>query len=111
MAELIIRSGVPSDVDDMEILEQRCFSVPWSRESILYDLSENHLAAYFVAELSGRVVGDIGVWKIVDEGHITNVAVSRIIGECRLFGTFENHAGNYGRRRDCKAYFRGADRK
>ena len=35
MAELIIRSGVPSDVDDMEILEQRCFSVPWSRESIL----------------------------------------------------------------------------
>ena len=61
---------------DMEILEQRCFSVPWSRESILYDLSENHLAAYFVAELSGRVVGYIGVWKIVDEGHITNVAVS-----------------------------------
>lgn len=76
MEELIIRSGIPSDIDDMEILEQRCFAVPWSRESILYDLCGNHLAAYFVAELSGRVVGYIGVWKIVDEGHITNVAVS-----------------------------------
>ena len=76
MAELIIRKGASSDIDDIEVLEQRCFAVPWDRASILYDLDENPLAGYFVAELFGRVVGYIGVWKIVDEGHITNVAVS-----------------------------------
>lgn len=76
MAELIIRKGVPADAGDMELLEQQCFAVPWSRDSLLYDLGENPLATYFVAELEGRVVGYVGLWVIVDEGHITNVAVS-----------------------------------
>ena len=57
----------------------------WSRDVFLFRGAESRFftisakitfAAYFVAELSGRVVGYIGVWKIVDEGHITNVAVS-----------------------------------
>lgn len=76
MAELIIRSGAASDVDDIEALEQVCFAVPWSRESLLHELTENPLAAYFVAELEDRVIGYVGLWAIVDEGHITNVAVS-----------------------------------
>lgn len=76
MAELIIRRGVGSDADDMEILEKQCFSVPWSRESLIYDLTENPIAVYFVAELESHVVGYAGVWAIAGEGHITNVAVS-----------------------------------
>lgn len=76
MAELILRKGVPGDVDQMEILEQQCFSVPWSKDSLLYELAENPLALYVVAEVEGRVAGYVGVWTIVDEGHITNVAVS-----------------------------------
>lgn len=76
MAELIVRKGVASDVDDIENLEQICFADPWSRESILHELTENHLSTYIVAELEGRVIGYVGIWAIVDEGHITNVAVS-----------------------------------
>ncbi len=76
MEELILRKGVPEDIDDMVLLEQQCFAVPWSRDSLLYELAENPLALYVVAELSGHVVGYVGVWSIVDEGHITNVAVS-----------------------------------
>ncbi|MCI5687055.1 MAG: ribosomal protein S18-alanine N-acetyltransferase [Emergencia sp.] len=73
---MILRKGVPGDVDQMEILEQQCFSVPWSKDSLLYELAENPLALYVVAEVEGRVAGYVGVWTIVDEGHITNVAVS-----------------------------------
>lgn len=76
MAELIIRKGTGEDVDAMEALERQCFLTPWSRESLLYDLTENPLAVYFAAEIGGRLVGYAGVWIIVDEGHITNVAVS-----------------------------------
>ena len=76
MEELIIRKGVPEDIDDMELLEQQCFVTPWSRESLRYELAENPLALYVVAEISGHVAGYVGVWSIVDEGHITNVAVS-----------------------------------
>lgn len=76
MEELIIRKGTAADIDDLELLEQQCFATPWSRDSLLYDLTENHLATYFVAEISGRVIGYAGIWLIADEGHITNVAVS-----------------------------------
>ena len=76
MTDLIVRKGVASDVDDIEALELVCFSTPWSRDSLLYELTENPMATYVVAELEGKVVGYVGVWSIVDEGHITNVAVS-----------------------------------
>lgn len=76
MTDLIVRKGVPADVDDIEALELVCFSTPWSRDSLLYELTENPMATYVVAELEGKVVGYVGVWGIVDEGHITNVAVS-----------------------------------
>lgn len=76
MAELIVRKGIASDVDDIEALEKICFASPWSRESLLYELTENPMATYIVAELENRVIGYVGIWAIVDEGHITNVAVS-----------------------------------
>lgn len=75
MAEYIVRTGRAEDADDIERLEQICFSDPWSKESILYELTENQLSTYIVAEYQGQVIGYVGVWAIVDEGHITNVAV------------------------------------
>ena len=36
---------------------------------------KNNLARYIVAEIDGKVVGYVGVWFVLDEGHITNVAV------------------------------------
>ncbi len=74
--ELIVRRGVVTDADDIAALEVVCFADPWSKESLIYELSENPRAVYIVAEVEGHVVGYVGVWGIVDEGHITNVAVS-----------------------------------
>ena len=100
MAELILRKGVPGDVDQRVLLEQQCFAVPWSRESLAYELSENPLSLYIVAEVDSRVVGYVGVWSIVDEGHITNVAVSpdfrrKHIGMA-LIGTMIDVTGKQG---------------
>lgn len=71
-----IRIGTIDDLDDMVLLEQQCFLSPWSRESLSYDVAGNPLSTYLVAELNGQVIGYVGVWTIVDEGHINNVAVS-----------------------------------
>ena len=76
MADVIIRKGVEADADDIAALEVVCFADPWSKESLVYELTENPRAVYIVAEVEGHVVGYVGVWGIVDEGHITNVAVS-----------------------------------
>lgn len=77
MAELIIRQAEEKDIKGIELLEIECFSSPWSYESLKKDICENNLALYLVAEVENKVVGYIGIWDIVDEGHITNVAVSK----------------------------------
>ena len=74
--KLIIRKAAQSDVTAVEEVEKACFSVPWSYESLYHDILENKLAFYIVAEIDGKVCGYVGVWKIFDEGHITNVAVA-----------------------------------
>lgn len=75
MADVIIRQATVDDVDDIYEIERLCFSEPWSRDSMVYELSENPRAFYIAAELDGKVVGYAGLWWIGDEGHITNVAV------------------------------------
>lgn len=76
MAELIIRTAEKGDAEAIAALEQLCFAVPWSREAILQDLTENPRAFYLVAEADGKPAGYIGLWIILDEGHINNVAVA-----------------------------------
>ncbi len=75
MNDLTIRMADTSDVDIIAELEQICFAIPWTRESILRELEENSMALYFIAEIDGTPVGYGGMWIIVDEGHIINIAV------------------------------------
>jgi ribosomal-protein-alanine N-acetyltransferase len=75
MAELVIRKAEIGDVKGLAKIEEACFSTPWSEESLRHDIAENKLATYIVADLEGELIGYIGVWSIVDEGHINNVAV------------------------------------
>ena len=76
MAQLIIRQAAERDILAIEGREQVCFSDPWSYESLEHDILNNKLSFYIVAEVEGVVCGYVGIWNIVDEGHITNVAVS-----------------------------------
>ena len=50
------------------------FITPWTRDSIEKELY-NKFARYVIAKKDGLVIGFGGVWLILDEGHITNVAV------------------------------------
>ena len=62
-------------IDEVMEVEKKSFSTPWSREAFEKEVRENQLALYFVAELEGSVVGYCGLWLIMDEAHITNIAV------------------------------------
>lgn len=76
MAEISVRKAEERDVQEIAFLETVCFSDPWSVESVYHDVVENKLAFYVVAEAENKVIGYAGLWSILDEGHITNVAVS-----------------------------------
>ena len=51
--------------------------MPWSRRSFEEEMTRNACARYLVAETEGKIVGFAGVWVVIDEGHITNIAVLR----------------------------------
>lgn len=72
---IIVRTMKEEDLDRIMELEKTCFTTPWSRESFLLEITKNQLAKYFVAEVDGVVAGYGGIWLILDEGHITNIAV------------------------------------
>ena len=73
---MIIRKMTRADIPRVCEIEKACFPDPWSAESFESELSGLNPSHYLVAEEEGRVLGHMGVWYIVDEGHITNVAVA-----------------------------------
>ena len=56
-------------------LEQACFSAPWSAAALAEELT-NPLAVFRVAVDGDAVLGYVGMHHVLDEGFITNVAVS-----------------------------------
>lgn len=74
-SDLIFSPLLPAHIDQMEQIEQECFSVPWSRETLLEEL-DNPCAHYVVCtDPDGNVVGYIGSRVVLDSADITNVAV------------------------------------
>jgi len=63
------------DLDAVQEVEQLSFPTPWSRKAFWCELSQNIYAHYIVARVDGIVAGYGGMWVILDEAHVTNVAV------------------------------------
>lgn len=82
MSRDLIRPMRPDDVDRIAELEKLCFRSPWSRSAIAGEL-KNPAAHYLVCERGGIVIAYAGMWIILDEAHVTNVAVAP---ECRQQG-------------------------
>lgn len=63
------------DINDILKIEQESFATPWSREAFLNELTNNQFATYIVLEEAEQVIGYCGVWVVVDEAHVTNIAL------------------------------------
>ena len=75
MDEIWVRPMKSKDINQVLNIERLCFSTPWSHEAFKSEIEGNHCARYVVAEQEGKVRGYGGMWIILDEAHITNVAV------------------------------------
>jgi len=64
------------DIEQVHKIECEVFSKPWSINAFKDEMN-NENAYYYVVEKDNKVIGYAGLWKILDEGHITNVAVSK----------------------------------
>jgi len=70
----IVRPADEKDVYGISVVERLSFGEPWLEESILSDLKLEY-SDYVVCESEGHIIGYAGLHRILDEGHITNIAV------------------------------------
>jgi len=63
------------DIDEVMEVEHSSFTVPWTKESFYYELEKNHFAHYLVVVVNEKIAGYCGCWIILDEAHVTNIAV------------------------------------
>ena len=70
-----IRDMQEEDLEQVCAIEEQIFSQPWSRQDFLASI-KNDTHIYLVAEQHGAIMGYCGMWGIIGEGQITNVAVA-----------------------------------
>ena len=74
MKSFLIREAEFNETEDIAYIEEECFSTPWSKKSL--DESFSHTPwHFFVAIYENKIVGYGGVYVILDEGQISNIAV------------------------------------
>lgn len=74
-----IEKMTKEDVPRVMEIELVSFTSPWHESAYLSEIN-NRSAYYIVARLDDKVVGYAGMWVIMDEAHITTIAVAP---ECR----------------------------
>lgn len=99
-----IREMQEKDIVQVEEIEQRLFSVPWSEKSFLSacTVKEN---IYLVCMQGEKVAGYCGLWTVLGEGNITNMAVAE---EYRRKGVAEalmEEMEQRGREKDVEVFF------
>lgn len=62
------------DLEGIYEVEKDSFPIPWPISSFEEEL-KNILATYLVAKVENKIIGYIGMWFVMDECHITNIAV------------------------------------
>ena len=74
--KISIKNLEKDDIDEVDKIAQLAYGTHhWSKDAFYSEL-QNKLARYYVARLDNQVVGFAGFWSIIDEAHITTIAVS-----------------------------------
>ncbi|ASS37759.1 ribosomal protein S18-alanine N-acetyltransferase [Mogibacterium pumilum] len=97
--EVNIRLAEAEDLENIYDLDVATFTMPWSEESLRYDILENDNAFVIVAEYEGEFAGYADIWAILDEADFNSIAVStdfrrKGIGEAIVLAMIEMLEGN-----------------
>lgn len=77
-ASLEFRSMRYEDIPMVCEIEQEAFTTPWTSGAFHNELTNNQFAHYMIMDVDGDVAGYGGMWLIMDEAHVTNIAVRDI---------------------------------
>jgi [ribosomal protein S18]-alanine N-acetyltransferase len=70
-----IRAMTASDIGAVTQIERSSFATVWPSDAFYNELSTNRLAHYFVGSFDDRVIAYGGIWVILEDSHVTTLAV------------------------------------
>ena len=65
-----------TQLEQIEKIEQQCFSCPWTMDQLRSQLSDDRHVFLAAVDAGGTVLGYVGMMFVLDEGYISNVAVA-----------------------------------
>lgn len=77
----------PADIPSVARIEKASFSTVWPADAFHNELGTNKVAHYFVGHLAGQIVAYGGIWVILEDSHVTTLAVDPAY-RGRHFGEF-----------------------
>lgn len=101
---MIIRKMTKEDINWVYKIEEESFSMPWSISSFEKEL-ENDLTYYIIAEIDGKIVGYMGMWVVLGEGQVTNIAVAKAYRGKGIGKALLAHILEYAKQTDIKMLF------
>lgn len=75
LTQAVIRPMTLEDIPTIVTIEEASFPSPWKAESFISELKDNYLSRYYCLEVRGNVIGYMGLWIIMGEAHVTNIAI------------------------------------
>ena len=104
MKNITITRMTDDDVSEIAELEKKCFAVPWSEKSFLSACTtpEN---IYLVCLAGEEVAGYCGLWSVLGEGNITNMAVAEKYRRNGVAEALMKEMEERGRQKDVTIFF------
>jgi len=72
---LDISPMVQDDIPAILQIEAQSFVSTWPPNAFINELRDNKLAHYYTGRLDGRIVAYGGIWVILEDSHVTTIAV------------------------------------
>lgn len=72
-----IRKAKISDLEAIKEIEDESFIKPFTKEDLLYEISQNPVSNFLVLEKDGLVVGFLDYWVTFDSATIDQIAVKK----------------------------------
>jgi [ribosomal protein S18]-alanine N-acetyltransferase len=73
---MIIEPMSDTDIKEVLRIEQQSFTTTWPSNAFFQELHDNKLAHYYVGRVGNRIVAYGGIWVILEDSHVTTIAVS-----------------------------------
>lgn len=75
MANISIRKMTEADISRVMEIDRLSFPSPWTRQIYEQEVVKNDFAHYFVIETDDEIIGYVGIWIVLEDAQITNIAV------------------------------------